>query len=105
MISAVIKLSYVTYVGARAGAQIGSGLSVFSGIKMQNFSPLWLITLSLPRWKGLCVQQHPVSVGRITLRHMESVEKDRSLQESGGQVAGGGNWSLAEKRSVSWCWG
>lgn len=89
MISAVIKLSYVTYVGTRAVAQIGSGLSVFSNIKMQNFSPLRLITLSLPRWKGLCVQQHPVSVGRITLRHTES-EKDWSLQQSSGQVAGEG---------------
>lgn len=58
--------------------------------KMQNFSCIRLITLPLLRWKGPYVWQ-PVSVCRITFRHMES-KKSQNLEECGGSAAGEQKW-------------
>lgn len=58
--------------------------------KMQNFSCIRLITLPLLGWKGPYVWQ-PVSVCRITFRHMES-KKSQNSQECGGSAAGEQKW-------------
>lgn len=59
--------------------------------KMQNFSCIRLIMLPLPRWKGPCMWQ-PLSVLRITFRHLESRERS------------GAHRNLGVKELEKWSW-